>query len=287
MRKEYEYVFSGKSKSMSFQEQAMEIDRQKRVREKLDQDMEEMKDSVDRAETELIATTENLQAMTRHAKKMETQMTESKQTTEKYAKELESLHNKYARLQDDFGHLKYTNETIRVEFNKLTNDMRLKEEAMGRQNLEIVKLGKTKDHYLRKLALGEREKKDMIEERDKLRHTIHGLEKELDKELAVIEEDKRQMEFMTREKDILNKNVLRHQALTRDHVKLLKLQQQTKKKLELEIESYQIERGKQAKQVSYLEKEKDRLLEEELDLTKKIEDTMEDVRLKKVQESQK
>lgn len=71
-------------------------------------------------------------------------------------------------------------------------------------------------------------------------------------------------------------------ALARDHIKLLKIQQQTKRKLELEIEQYTRENSKNMKQINYFNKERNRLMDEELELTKKIDDTMDEVRQKKV-----
>lgn len=60
------------------------------------------------------------------------------------------------------------------------------------------------------------------------------------------------------------------------------MQQQNKRKLETEIDNFVMDRSKLNKQISYLEKERDRLVEEQLDMTKKIEDFMDDFKLKKV-----
>lgn len=65
-------------------------------------------------------------------------------------------------------------------------------------------------------------------------------------------------------------------------MKIIKIQEQSKRKLESEIDEFKLETGKQRKQISYLERERDRLAEEELDLTNKIETLMEDIRYKKV-----
>lgn len=66
-------------------------------------------------------------------------------------------------------------------------------------------------------------------------------------------------------------------------MKIIKIQEQSKRKLESEIDEFKLETGKQRKQISYLERERDRLAEEELDLTNKIETLMEDIRYKKVE----
>lgn len=68
-------------------------------------------------------------------------------------------------------------------------------------------------------------------------------------------------------------------------MKLIKIQEQARRKLVSEIDNNIIEGNKKIKQISYLEKERDRLLEEQLNLTKKIEDFMDDAKLKKVRKS--
>lgn len=65
---------------------------------------------------------------------------------------------------------------------------------------------------------------------------------------------------------------------------MIKIQEQARRKLVSEIDNHVIESNKKMKQIGYLEKERDRLLEEQLNLTKKIEDFMDDAKLKKVNE---
>lgn len=71
-------------------------------------------------------------------------------------------------------------------------------------------------------------------------------------------------------------------AMTQDHLKLIKIQEQRNSKLESEIDEFKIENNKQKKQIGYLERERDRLVEEEIDLSNNIENLMDDVRDKKV-----
>lgn len=80
-----------------------------------------------------------------------------------------------------------------------------------------------------------------------------------------------------------NENSIRFiSAVSRDHVKLIKIQEQARRKLVSEIDTHIIEGNKKIKQICYLEKERDRLLEEQLNLTKKIEDYMDEAKLRKV-----
>ena len=71
-------------------------------------------------------------------------------------------------------------------------------------------------------------------------------------------------------------------ALTRDHVKVIKIQEQSRRKLVAEIDNHVVESTKKMKQISYLEKERDRFLEEQLNLSKTIEDLTDEAKLRKV-----
>lgn len=70
--------------------------------------------------------------------------------------------------------------------------------------------------------------------------------------------------------------------MTQDHLKLIKIQEQRNSKLETEIDEFKIENNKQKKQIGYLERERDRLVEEQIDLSNSIENLMDDIRDKKV-----
>lgn len=71
-------------------------------------------------------------------------------------------------------------------------------------------------------------------------------------------------------------------AVNKDQSKLIKIQEQGKKKLESELDNFIIDTNKQTKQILTLERQKNSLAEEQLNLTKKIEDSMDDIKLKKV-----
>lgn len=126
------------------------------------------------------------------------------------------------------------------------------------------------------------EKDEIIQDRANLRQRISIFEKEIDDYKKYVDEDKRQIETLMKEKEILSKSLQRQQAVQMDQNKLIFIQEQSKKKLELELDTYFIESGKQKKMISQLERERDRLAEEQIDLTQTIEDNMEEIRQKKV-----
>lgn len=136
---------------------------------------------------------------------------------------------------------------------------------------------------LEKKILGlTQERDELVNDRLGLRHRIYQFEKQIEEFKKYMDEDKRAMEGMVKEKDGLNKTLQRQQALQKDTAKLIHIQEQTRKKLELELDTFFIESGKQKKLINQLERERDRLAEEQIELTQTIQDNMEDIRIKKV-----
>lgn len=145
-----------------------------------------------------------------------------------------------------------------------------------------MKLSKTKDSTDKRILTLNSEKDELQLDRNNIRQRIAILEKEIDDYKRFADEDKRILDTVTKEKDVLNKTIQRQQVVASDQLKLIQIQDQSKKKLELELDSFFLESGKQKKQIHQLERERDKLAEEQLELAKTIEDNMDDIREKKV-----
>lgn len=144
---------------------------------------------------------------------------------------------------------------------------------------------KTRDGLEKKILGLTQERDELVNDRLGLRHRIFQFEKQIEEFKRYMDEDKRAMEGLVKEKDSLNKTLQRQQALQKDTAKLIHIQEQTRKKLELELDTFFIESGKQKKLINQLERERDRLAEEQIELTQTIQDNMEDIRIKKVSEN--
>lgn len=145
-----------------------------------------------------------------------------------------------------------------------------------------MKISKTKDSTDKRILILNSEKDELQLDRNNMRQRIAILEKEIDDYKRFADEDKRILDTVNKEKDVLNKTIQRQQVVASDQLKLIQIQDQSKKKLELELDSFFLESGKQKKQIHQLERERDKLAEEQLELAKTIEDNMDDIREKKV-----
>uniref|UniRef100_A0A3B4GAQ8 Cilia- and flagella-associated protein 58 central coiled coil domain-containing protein n=1 Tax=Pundamilia nyererei TaxID=303518 RepID=A0A3B4GAQ8_9CICH len=85
-----------------------------------------------------------------------------------------------------------------------------------------------------------------------------------------VEADKKAIEELIRERDILNKNLIKAVQSTEKQQNLVKLLEQDKKTLEHEISGYRLEAQKQRKIIQQLEKERDRYINETSNLIQKM-----------------
>ena len=84
------------------------------------------------------------------------------------------------------------------------------------------------------------------------------------------ESDKKQIDGLVRERDLLHKEMMKAVSATTKQLSLVKLHEQSKKSLDQEIQDYREEAQKQRKIIYQLEKERDRYINEASDLTQKV-----------------
>ena len=93
---------------------------------------------------------------------------------------------------------------------------------------------------------------------------------ELDACKKQAEQDKKTIDGLVRERDLLHKEMIKAVSATTKQLSLVKLHEQSKKNLEQEIQNYKEEAQKQRKIIYQLEKERDRYINEASDLTQKV-----------------
>lgn len=143
-----------------------------------------------------------------------------------------------------------------------------------------MKVTKQRDNFEKKYEQSEKTKFSIETERNKLRNQCDIIEREI--QLCKKQElnDKRNTENLVREKDILHKNIIRIQNVAEQHLKLIKIQEQSKKKLENDLTNVRHDLSNVKKELNKMEKERNRAIEETMDLTQQVEDAMDDIKMK-------
>ena len=88
---------------------------------------------------------------------------------------------------------------------------------------------------------------------------------------------------MIRERDLLNKNLIKAAGQNQKQLNLVRLHEQSKNNLEQEITQFRDEASKQRKIIYQLEKERDKYINEASELTQKVLQSMEDVKVREMQ----
>ncbi|XP_064181234.1 cilia- and flagella-associated protein 58-like [Anguilla rostrata] len=197
---------------------------------------------------------------------------------EAVTEELEELRAKNAKLRHENEQTAQTVEHLSLENQQRTSDLKTSEDLAEGLRQEISRLEHAREVNQKRLHLTEDQKMDTEQQRDMLRSQIAGLERELELNQKQMKIDKKAIRELMREKDIVNKNLIKAATAAKKQLNVVKLHEQSKKNLELEIKNYKDEARKQQKVIAQLEKERDRYINETNGILEEVHHLMEETR---------
>ncbi|XP_063291113.1 cilia- and flagella-associated protein 58 [Pelobates fuscus] len=260
-----------------------EASRESRKKEKMEKDLKNANIDLENKQTELKTFQQTLQKNKDELLRLEQQIKEHKIQNERVGKELEQFQVKNSKLQQENEQHNVINEQIMQENQQKSVDLKVKEDEGIQMRQEISKITKAREALQRKCRQVEQQKYEVEQQRETLKNQIIGVERELELAKKQTELDKKAMDELVRERDILNKNLLKAAGATEKQINLVKIHEQSKKNLEEEIQNYKDEAQKQRKIIYQLEKERDRYINEASDLTQKVLQHMEDIKVREMQ----
>uniref|UniRef100_T2MCK8 Coiled-coil domain-containing protein 147 n=1 Tax=Hydra vulgaris TaxID=6087 RepID=T2MCK8_HYDVU len=195
--------------------------------------------------------------------------------------QLQKLQDDLIRSEQQFKEQKVLNERV-IKDTEL-NNVQAKEEEVNALKQDSLRLTRQREAIQRKLRTVEDLKIETDFHKETLKNQINALEKELETSKKQQEMDKKAIDDFVRERDILNKNLLKAAGSTQKQVDLVRLHEQAKKNLEVEIQNYKDEASKQRKIIFQMEKDRDRYINEASELTQKVLLHMEDVKVREME----
>ncbi|XP_006630821.2 cilia- and flagella-associated protein 58 [Lepisosteus oculatus] len=260
-----------------------ECSRETRRKEKLEKEVKQLQADLDAKQSEIKSLNLQSQWSKEEQQKLEQQLREQKILNERATKELEQMHVRNTKLQQENEQNSLSMEQLAQENQQRATDLKVREEEVNQMRQEISKLTKMREATQRKLRQIEDQKVEVEQQRDMLKNQIAGMEREMEASRKQTEIDKKSIEELMRERDILNKNMIKAANATQKQMSLVKLHEQSKKNLDQEIQNYKEEAQKQRKIIYQLEKERDRYINEASDLTHKVLQHMEDIKVREMQ----
>ncbi|XP_035262172.1 cilia- and flagella-associated protein 58 isoform X1 [Anguilla anguilla] len=260
-----------------------ECSRETRRRERLEKEARQLQADLEARQAEVkVLSAQGLRSR-EELQRLEQQLREQKILNERAAKELEQLQVRNGKLQQENEQNAQSVEQLALENQQRTADLKMKEDELNQMRQEVSKLTKTREATQRRLRQAEDQKGEAEQQRDTVKNQIAGLEREMESCKKQMEMDKKAMEELVRERDLLNKNLIKATSATERQVNEVKLHEQSKKHLEHEIVNYRDEAQKQRKIIYQLEKERDRYINEASDLTQKVLQHMEDIKVREME----
>lgn len=207
------------------EEKRTEIENEKRRKEDLEQRMKDL-----RAESELKQ--EELAAAQRNTDKEEAKLRELKEDLVKSEKEVETLERKAQQKEDEKRKLDEKLKQEQVKNQKFVQENQQRELTIRARRQEVDELSAEKEK-LKKLieALKKKDKvldderKEVESQRDKLKDELKTLQEQADQMKRDSDVDRKKIEDLLRERDILNKSVVKADERTRDQIDLVKRQE--------------------------------------------------------------
>ncbi|KAJ9575837.1 hypothetical protein L9F63_007295 [Diploptera punctata] len=162
-----------------------------------------------------------------------------------------------------------------------TKDLAQKRDELSKLRLEFSREGIKREKISRKLETAEAQKISAQRDAERFKSIITELQKNLETVKKQADEDKTEICDLQKEKLILSRNILQAAATAHEQSKQLKLRDQIKNNLQIEIDNFTIESQKQKKEISSLSRERDRCILETKELTQKINELLHETKQKK------
>ncbi|KAM8834934.1 cilia- and flagella-associated protein 58 [Synchiropus picturatus] len=265
------------------QVQQNEISREMRLKENLDKEVKQLQGDMEVKNGQIKALTLQTQKAKEEQVMVEQQLKELKVLHEKATKDLEQQQARNIKLQQESEQLTSVRENLSLENQQIMKELKMREEEVSQMRQEIAKQTRMREAIQKKLNQMEEQKADVDVQRETQRAQIAGLEKDLESAQKQVDSDKKAIEELMRERDILSKNIIKAVQSTEKQQGLVKTLEQDKKALEHEISCYQHEANKQRKIILQLEKERDRYINENSSLMQKVQQRLGDLELKETE----
>ncbi|NXJ90815.1 CFA58 protein, partial [Corythaixoides concolor] len=260
-----------------------EASREARKKEKMEKELKNLLAEMDNKQAEIKNLQQHIQSNKEEQLKMEQHLKEQKILNEKAGKELEQFQMKNNKLMQESEQHSVMLEEVIKDMEQKTAELKARDEEVTQMHLEISKLNKVRDVLQNKLRVAEEQNIDAGHERNTLKNQVSGLERELEAAKKQAEIDKKAVDELLRERDMLSKKLVKATSTTQKQINLVKLHEQSKKNLEEEIQSYKNEAQKQRKIIYQLEKERDCFINEINELKQKALQHLKDIEIQEMQ----
>ncbi|CAG2227319.1 Cilia- and flagella-associated protein 58 [Mytilus edulis] len=255
-------------------EKNKDADEERKKKDKVDRTLREAKLNLETRTNACKTIEDMIAAYKEDITKLEQKLKDLRVLNERSKKDYEVLTSRSHKLQHEFEQLSFVTEQLAAENTSRVNELKQKENEVDHLKKETQHVNKVREGIQKKIREIESKKAEIEGERDKL--------KDENNQLQSPEQDKKDIEQLTRNRDIFKKNAMKAETATRKQEELVKFHENSKKHLQQEIENFREEAKKQRKIIYQLEKERDQYIQKASDFTHQVLNDMEEVKKKEM-----
>eukprot|EP01062_Namystynia_karyoxenos_P065943 TRINITY_DN59996_c0_g1_i1.p2 TRINITY_DN59996_c0_g1~~TRINITY_DN59996_c0_g1_i1.p2 ORF type:complete len:973 (+),score=544.19 TRINITY_DN59996_c0_g1_i1:90-3008(+) len=266
-----------------------ELEEQKQRKEDWELKLKQLKGELQQHHAQIKTNDQIVMAGQLAIQRLDEQLADQKAHTERAIKEYESINKKTQKFQHDLEQEIEKTSSIKAENSHLNAQLKQKEQEIAHQQHEIAKQTKLRDAALKRNRQLEAQRREIEEERNALRGEIQALEQDIASGRKASENDRKQIDDLTRERDILNKNYLKAQGGTQKQKDLLLIKENQRRNLEQEIKGYEKHAHKQRELIYHLQFETEQYNKDAAEALAKYVKALEEVKMleNKVDENQR
>ena len=256
-----------------------DMQREVRRKERIERDLTNARAELDTKEAEIRVLKAQLQQYVEQLGKSEVVLKDQKANFDKTTKELEAMAQRAQKLRHDYELQLMTADQLAQENQHKVTQLKTQEEEVTGLRQEVARLEKLRDSLTRRLRSAEDQKDGLQAEMEAVTATGHRLQRDLEMSEKRTEADRKAMDELRYERELLKKNMLKVQMLSEKQQNLMKLHDQAKKTLETETHVLKQSATKKNFVISQLEKERDKYIAESAALTQRVLTLMETIKV--------
>jgi chromosome segregation ATPase len=268
----------------SVQEKKQQSEKEQRRKDRLDKELKQLKGQVEKAHTDLedrrYRTTSGDESITA----MEKLQAEAKNKLAGYLRDYDALFRKTHKLTEECDEQVRTNQLLTQENLQREQEITVKQGEAEGVKMDSKKMERLRDMTLKKIDACEKEKGALEQERDDLKGQINQKANiEMESLRKEGESFSKEIDNLLREREILNKKLVKGDDKTRKMDDLNKINLNTKKNLENEINGFRTHVKKQRDMIQQLVQDRERYEAEAEAANQKFFTALEEVKLQELQ----
>mgnify|MGYP001575160028 CR=1 FL=1 len=255
-----------------------ELDDQKKRKERKEVELKDLKEKLTMSNRELIDQQSAITLLGAEITRKTQQVERTKEDTEKVVRDLAAFKKQTTKSEQEADDICKKSDQLKKEIASLTGQLKLKDGEVSGLRREQFKQAKLCDAIDKRNIVVDSQRAEAEAERDRHRAELEQLELSIANLTRQAENDRKQIEDLTRERDILNKTFLKAQSSTLRQKEWLVVKDNQRRNLEHQVRGFERHAQKQKEIIHQLEKETVSYQQEAIEAAATYAQTMEDVK---------